>query len=124
MNLTLVDAVNTILATDESKKMTDAQIFALAKERCDGVYKPRQPKADPGDQAAAEAAARKKALDDAKAAELAKAAGVITLKDVPAADSSMADDKFDMIDKLEGDAYQNAIARLSDADRAAYAARP
>jgi len=128
MNLTLVDAVNTILATDESKKMTDAQIFALAKTRCDGVYKPRQPKGSPSEEAAAkaaaEAAAKKKALDDAKAAELAKATGVKTLKDVPAADSSMADDKFDMIDKLEGDAFQNAIARLSDADRAAYAARP
>ena len=39
-NVAFVDAVNRLLATDESKKMTDAQIFEAAKKECDAVFHP------------------------------------------------------------------------------------
>lgn len=130
-NVAFVDAVNRLLATDESKKMTDAQIFEAAKKECDAVFHPGgPPKAEDGNAAsieekctAAEAAEEKRtAIEAAKKAEADRAAAVKTLANVPVSEGNQ-DDKYDAIDKLTGEAYENAVAKMSDAERAIYAAR-
>jgi hypothetical protein len=133
-NVSFVDAVNRLLATDESKAMTDAQIFEAAKKECDTVFYPSG-RVRPGgaqvvdlDTKRNEAEAKRKAdeakaLTDAQKLEADKAAGVKTLAKVPVAEGNAGDDKYDVIDKLTGDAYENAIAKMSDAERAVYAAR-
>lgn len=131
-NVAFVDTVNRLLATDESKKMTDAQIFAAAKKECDAVFHPDgPPKADDGNvvsieekRTAIEAAEEKrKAIEAAKKAEAERAAGVKTLAKVPVSEGNQGDDKYDAIDKLTGEAYENAVAKMSDTERAIYAAR-
>ena len=125
-NLVFVDAVNRLLATDESKKMTDAQVFEAAKKECDAVFYPTG-RQKPDDKAAADAAAaaevKRKAIEAAKKAEADRAAGVKTLARVPVSEGNQGDDKYDAIDKLTGEAYENAVAKMSDAERAQYAAR-
>lgn len=134
-NVAFVDAVNRLLATDESKTMTDTEVFEAAKKECDAVFYPngRTPKADGKkvvdiDTKRVEAEEKKKA-DEAKALEAAKkleaekAAGVKTLAKVPASEANVGVDKYDIIDKLTGDAYEQAVAKMSDAERAIYAAR-
>lgn len=136
-NVAFVDAVNRLLATDESKKMTDAQIFEAAKKECDAVFHPTgRSKADDSDAAsieekrkAIEAAekveieAKRKVIEDAKKTEAERAAAVKTLAKVPVSEGNQGDDKYDAIDKLTGEAYENAVAKMSDTERAIYAAR-
>ena len=136
-NVAFVDAVNRILATDESKKMTDAQIFDAAKKECDAVFHPAgRSKADDSDAASieekrktieaaekAEVEAKRKVIEDAKKAEAERAAAVKTLAKVPVSEGNQGDDKYDAIDKLTGEAYENAVAKMSDTERAIYAAR-
>lgn len=132
-NVAFVDAVNRFLATDESKKMTDAQIFDHAMKECDTVFYPdgrrSKTKDDPKvvdleeKRTAAAEAEKKRVLDEAKKLEAERAAGVKTLAKVPVAEGNVGDEKFDAIDKLTGLAYENAVARMSDQERAAYAAR-
>ena len=136
-NVAFVDAVNRLLATDESKKMTDAQIFEAAKKECDAVFHPAgRSKADDSDAAsieekrkAIEAAekveieAKRKVIEDAKKTEAERAAAVKTLAKVPVSEGNQGDDKYDAIDKLTGEAYENAVAKMSDTERAIYAAR-
>ena len=129
-NVAFVDAVNRLLAAEESKIMTDAQIFEAAKKECDAVFHPEAPqKADDETDVsieekrkAADAAEEKRAaIEAAKKAEAAKAAEVKTLSKVPVSEGNQ-DDKYDAIDKLTGEAYENAVAKMSDAERAIYAA--
>ena len=135
-NVAFVDAVNRLLATDESKKMTDAQIFEAAKKECDAVFHPKgQSKADEskvvspeeklkaGDDNITSSEEKRKAVDDAKKAEAERAASVKTLAKVPVSEGNQGDDKYDAIDKLTGEAYENAVAKMSDTERAIYAAR-
>ena len=112
--------------------MTDAQIFEAAKKECDAVFHPKgQPKAEDGNvvsldekRKAVEAAEEKrKAVEEAKKAEAERAAGVKTLAKVPVSEGNTGDDKYDAIDKLTGEAYENAVAKMSDTERAIYAAR-
>lgn len=129
-NVAFVDAVNRLLATDESKTMTDAQIFEAAKRECDAVFHPETPhKADEEKEvsveekrkAAAAAQEKRAVIEAAKKAEAEKAAEVKTLSKVPVSEGNQ-DDKYDAIDKLTGEAYENAVAKMSDAERAIYAA--
>lgn len=130
-NVAFVDAVNRLLATDESKKMTDAQIFEAAKKECDAVFYPngrqKTPAPVPADEGKTENSAsqeeKRKAIEAAKKAEAEKAAEVKTLAKVPVSEGNQGDDKYDAIDKLTGEAYENAVAKMSDTERAIYAAR-
>lgn len=46
-NVAFVDAVNRLLAKEESKAMTDAEVFEAAKKECDAVFYPAgRPKAE------------------------------------------------------------------------------
>lgn len=124
-NVAFVDAVNRLLASEESKTMTDAKVLEKAREECDAAFYPNgrgtvKKEEDPAPDAEAE---KRKALEAAKKAEIDKAAGAKSLSNVPAAEGNLGDDKFDAIDKLTGEAYENAVAHLSAADRAIYAAR-
>jgi hypothetical protein len=131
-NVAFVDAVNRLLATDESKNMTDTQIFEDAKKECDAVFHPGGPhKADDGNVVSIEekrtvieaAEEKRKAIEAAKKVEAERAAGVKTLAKVPVSEGNQGDDKYDAIDKLTGEAYENAVAKMSDTERAIYAAR-
>jgi hypothetical protein len=130
-NVSFVDAVNRLLATDESKKMTDAQIFEAAKKECDAVFHPNERvKPDesnevvkPDESNVSSLEEKRKAVEAAKKAEAERAAGVKTLAKVPVSEGNQGDDKYDAIDKLTGEAYENAVAKMSDAERAIYAAR-
>ena len=120
-NVAFVDAVNRLLATEESKRMTDAQILEMAKKECDTVFHPSEaPKVENVKDTAAEE--KRAAIEAAKKAEAEKAAEVKTLAKVPVSEGNQ-DDKYDAIDKLTGEAYENAVAKMSDAERAIYAAR-
>jgi hypothetical protein len=121
-NVAFVDAVNRLLATDESKKMTDAEIFEVAKKECDAVFHPAgPPKVDDVKDTSAEE--KRAAIEAAKKAEAERAAEVKTLAKIPVSEGNQGDDKYDAIDKLTGEAYENAVAKMSDAERAIYAAR-
>ena len=126
-NVAFVDAVNRILATEESKKMTDAQIFEAAKKECDAVFHPAGPpkaetvKGMPAKDTSAEE--KRAAIEAVKKAEAERAADVKTLARIPVSEVNQGEDKYDAIDKLTGEAYENAVAKMSDAERAIYAAR-
>ena len=121
-NVAFVDAVNRLLATEESKRMTDAQILEMAKKECDTVFHPSEaPKVENVKDTAAEE--KRAAIEAAKKAEAERAAEVKTLAKVPVSEGNQGDDKYDAIDKLTGEAYENAVAKMSDAERAIYAAR-
>ena len=130
-NVAFVDAVNRLLATDESKQMTDAQIFEAAKKECDAVFHPTvQVKPDesnevakPDESSVSSLDEKRKAVEAAKKVEADRAAGVKTLAKVPVSEGNQGDDKYDAIDKLTGEAYENAVAKMSDTERAIYAAR-
>ena len=133
-NVAYVDAVNRLLATDESKTMTDAEIFEAAKVECDTVFYPagRKPKGGANvtdiETKRAEVEEKKKAeeakaLDTVRKLEAEKSAGVKTLAKVPVSEANAGVDKYDIIDKLTGDAYEEAVAKMSDAERKIYAAR-
>ena len=66
---------------------------------------------------------KRTAIEAAKKAEAERAAAVKTLAKVPVSEGNQGDDKYDAIDKLTGEAYENAVAKMSDAERAIYAAR-
>jgi hypothetical protein len=127
-NIAFVDAVNRLLTTEVSKKMTDAQIFEAAKKECDAVFYPTgRHKAGSDNNTDAKgkdavAEEKRKAIEAAKKTEVDKAAGIKTLSNVSIAEGNQGDDKFDVIDRLTGEAYENAVAKLSDSERAAYAA--
>jgi hypothetical protein len=130
-NVSFVDAVNRLLATDESKKMTDAQIFEAAKKECDAVFHPNErvkpdesnEVAKPDDSNVSSLDEKRKAVEAAKKVEADRAAGIKTLAKVPVSEGNHGDDKYDAIDKLTGEAYENAVAKMSDTERAIYAAR-
>ncbi len=111
---------------EESKKMTDAQ-FSAAKMECDAVFHPAGPpkvetvKDIPAKDTSAEE--KRAAIEAVKKAEAERAADVKTLAKVPVSEMNQGEDKYDAIDKLTGDAYENAVAKMSDAERAIYAAR-
>lgn len=119
-NVAFVDAVNRLLATEESKAMTDAQIFDAAKKECDAVF---YPNGRTSETKIVDMEEKRKSIDAAKKAEADRAAGVKTLARVPVSEGNVGYDKFDAIDRLTGDAYENAVAKLSDAERAQYATR-
>lgn len=131
-NVAIVDAVNRILETPESKGLSDAQIFEMAKVECDAVFypngrvKPPVPETEADAKRKADAAVKaleqRNALTAIQKEEAAKAAAVKTLAKVPVSDVNSSDDKFAALDRLTGLDFENAIAQLSPADRAAYAA--
>ena len=130
-NVAFVDAVNRLLATDESKTMTDAQIFEAAKKECDAVFHPNErvkpddsnEQVKPDDSNVSSLDEKRKAVEAAKKVEADRAAEVKTLAKVPVSEGNQGDDKYDAIDKLTGEAYENAVAKMSDAERTIYAAR-
>lgn len=123
-NVAFVDAVNRLLASDQSKTMTDAQVLNAAKAECEQWFNPSNRAVNPTDKEDVQVPTEKRTVVDAvKKAQAEKAATVKTLSKVPVAKDSMGIDKFDAIDELEGQAFENALAKLSEAELAVYAAR-
>jgi hypothetical protein len=129
-NVAFVDAVNRLLATDESTKMTDAQIFDAAKKECDAVFYPNgRGKTTPDNVVDIEAKRKtveddkRKVIEAARKIEADRAAAIKTLAKVPVSEGNVGEDKFDRIDKLGGLAYEEAVAQLTREERMIYASR-
>jgi len=119
LNAAYVHAVNSLLATDEGKAMSDRQVLLKAKEAVEeslGMKKGEGGKDDQGD-------AGKAALAAAKKKEAGKGRDGISLRDMPKSQEDESGDRFDALDRLEGEAFEVAIGKLSDSEREAYARR-
>jgi hypothetical protein len=108
--------VNKLLADPKSASMSDADLLAAAKVKVDAAIG-RQPDAEPStkkDESPIRKA-KKEAADVSKAPK--------TLQGIPAA--APADDvdgnRFAYLDRLTGEAFEAAIAKLSDEDRGRWA---
>lgn len=117
LNAAFVHVVNGLLASEEGKKMTDMALLKKAKSNVEeslGIGKKEDPpkKDDDG----------KAALETAKKKEAEKKSGP-SLKDMPKAQEADFGDKFDALDKLSGEAFEEAVAKLTDAECRAYARR-
>lgn len=103
--------VNKLLADPKSASMTDEALLAAAKAKVDSAFgrKPGEPEPPKGESPIRKA--KKDAADTSKTP--------ITLQGIPAA--APADDvdgnRFAYLDRLTGEAYEAAIAKLSDEDR-------
>jgi len=118
LNAAFVRRVNNLLATDDGKKMSDRAILQKAREELDeslglGKGKSTKEDADPG----------KDALAEAKKKEAEKGRDGMSLRDIPKSQEAESGDKYDALDKLEGEEFEKAVAALSDAERQAYAVR-
>lgn len=117
LNAAFVHVVNGLLASEEGKKLTDAALLKKAKETVEeslGIGKKGEPTKD-DDGKAALAAAKKKEAERGKDGK--------SIRDIPKDDSTEFGDKFDVLDRLDGEAFEKAIAKLSDAERREYGRR-
>jgi len=120
LNVAFVNRVNKLLATDEGKKMSDRVLLQKAKEALEeslgfgkGKAKEEGSKGDTG----------KEALAAAKKKEAEKGRDGKSLHDIPKSQEFEGGDKFDALDKLDGEEFEKAVAALTDAERKAYARR-
>jgi len=136
LNAAFVHVVNGLLATDEGKKMTDRQVLMKAREtveeslwifsgkaneKDDGEKEDRAKKDDSSkDNAEKE---KREVIAAAKKKEAQKGHDSASLAKMPLAESLEGGDKFDVLDKLTGEEFENAIAALSDSERKTYARR-
>lgn len=123
LNAAYVHAVNKLLASDEGKAMSDRMLLLKAKEQVDEALGRTSKATDDGKVKDIEdERAKRKAIADAKRAEADKGKGNVTLDKVPASKGTH-EDRFDALDKLTGEDFENAVAALTDADREAYERR-
>jgi hypothetical protein len=117
-------AVNEIMATDEGETMAGPELLSKAKAEVEKLFiAPGSPQAQ--DQAAAQAALdAKKGADALKAAKDREAGKPPpeTLGGKPAAAIDEGAGEFDWIDKLDGEQYEEAIEKLTEAQLARYEA--
>jgi DNA helicase IV len=119
LNAAYVHVVNGLLASEEGKKMTDRQLLLKAKETVDESLGRTARKGEGDDREKAKRAA----LAAAKKAEAEKGKGSVSLGNMPLAESQEMGDRFDTLDKLTGEEFENAVAALSESDRQAYGRR-
>lgn len=123
LNAAYVHAVNKLLASDEGKAMSDRMLLLKAKEQVDEALGRASKVTDDGKvKDIDDERAKRKVIADAKKAEAEKAKGVVTLDKVPASKGTH-EDRFDALDKLTGEDFENAVAALTDAEREAYERR-
>lgn len=110
--------VNAILSTEEGSVMPGPDILAQAREEVASRFSP-QGQQDRINQE--EEAKKQKALDNAKKTEAAKQAPE-TLGGKPAAEIDEGVGEFDWLDKLDGEAYEQAVSNLTEAQLKRYEA--
>lgn len=115
-------AVNEIMATDEGETMLGPEILTRARAEVEKLFvAPGSPQAQ--DQAAAQAALdAKKGADALKAAKDREAGRQPpeTLGGKPAAAIDEGAGEFDWVDKLDGEQYEDAIDKMTEAQLARY----
>ncbi len=116
LNTALVGTVNRIIATEEGQKMSDKEVLQTAKKQVEkdlGITK--QDNTDETEKK------RKEALKKAKDAKSDRSKVDTDIGGLPTAEDNTTDtDEFAHLDRLEGDAYQNAVDALSPAAREKY----
>lgn len=123
LNAAYVHAVNKLQASDEGKAMSDRMLLLKAKEQVDEALGRTSKATDDGKvKDIDDERAKRKAIADAKRAEADKGKGNVTLDKVPASKGTH-EDRFDALDKLTGEDFENAVAALTDAEREAYERR-
>lgn len=123
LNGAFVSEVNRLIADPENNSFTDMQLLIKAKRNVEselGILKPKKEETPPDPKAEAEKneQARKKALESG--ADRTKLPP--NLGDLPVAETDTGAGKWDYLDKLEGAAYEKAVAKLSPAEREEYEA--
>jgi hypothetical protein len=116
LNVAFVGAVNKIIATEESAKMTDREVLEAAKQKVQkdlGVLKPASD-ADTKEKDKAEA------IRKAKEKNADKTAIPKDLTGVPEAEENIDENEFAYLDRLEGDKFQAAIDKLTPAQLERY----
>jgi hypothetical protein len=110
--------VNAILSTEEGSVMPGPDILANAREEVAKRFSPQgqQERIDQEEQSK-----KKAALENAKATEAAKQAPE-TLGGKPAAEIDEGVGEFDWLDKLDGEAYEQAVSNLTEAQLKRYEA--
>ncbi len=119
LHTAFVATVNKLISTDEGKAMSDRQVLEAAKNKVEKDLGVARTEAG-GDETDAQKEARLKqeAIDKAKGKLGDKTEIKPDLTNVPAADENTDVGEFDYVTRLEGDAYQQAIDRMSPAQQA------
>lgn len=117
-----VATVNKLLSTDEGKTMNDRQILEAAKEKVEKDLGVVRTKTGDDQETEAQKAERlkKDAIAKAKAKLGDKSKVTLDLTDVPAAEENLDTSEFDHIDRLDGEALQAAIDKMTPAQLERY----
>ena len=115
LNSAFAAEVNRILASPEGDKMSDADVLNKAKEAVEKdlgfLPKKKEEESKPDAEAV-----RKKALEShADRTQIPKSLGGL-----PSAETETAVGKWDYLERLDGAAFEKAVARLSPAEREEY----
>ena len=142
LNAAFVATVNAVIVTDEGKKMSDREVLVKAKEQIEadllGIKKPEEEEEDEfayldkleGEalqkaidklspeqsqryKASSETEKKRKAIEAAKKAKGDRSKISADIGGLPAAEENEDVSEFAYLDKLEGEAYQAAIDKLS-----------
>jgi len=109
--------VNDLIVTDEGKAMSDRQVLEAAKEKMEkdlGIVRSSDDTADETERK------KKDAVNKAKKAMADKSKINPDLTDIPAAEENTEENEFDWLDRLDGQALENALAKLTPAQQARY----
>lgn len=108
--------VNRIMGTDEGSVMPGPELLSLAREQVASRFSPTQPLEKETQEEEEKKAAALKAAKEKEA----KKEPPETLGGKPAAELEQGSGEFDYLDKLEGEDYEAAIEKLTDAQLKRY----
>jgi len=118
LNVAFVATVNIIISTEEGKKLTDREVLVKAKEQVEadlGIVTPKPAAAAKTDKE------KKEAIEAAKKANSDRSKIAADIGGLPAAEENEdVSDEFAYLDKLDGEAYQAAIDKLTPAQLQKY----
>ncbi|MBE9581539.1 MAG: hypothetical protein IMF18_07970, partial [Proteobacteria bacterium] len=118
LNSAFVSAVNKIIASDEGVKLSDREVLLQAKGEVDSAI--RDLTGGTKTHVDKQAADKTKAITEAKKAQSDRGKIPADIADLPAAQENTVDEEFARLDKLSGQAYQDAIEKLTPAQLANY----
>jgi hypothetical protein len=114
LNAAYVAAVNKLIGSDEGKTMTDRQVLEAARDKVEKDLGLVRPKVDP-EETEDEKKEREKQEAIAKAKKTVGDRSKIDpdLTDLPSAEDNVEENEFTWLDKLEGEAYEMAVGKLT-----------
>jgi fused signal recognition particle receptor len=107
LNAAFVATVNSIITTDEGKKLSDKEVLAKAKKQVEADLEII------GEGSKKTEDEKQKAIDAAKKANADRSKIAADIGGLPAAEENEDVGEFAYLDKLEGEAYQAAVDKLT-----------